>query len=66
MDYWSVLGDDVDQQGIPRMIEYGTIHPLFGGGFSYLQPRPYMSNAEKEILKKLESMIIKAVVLRMK
>ena len=66
MDYWSVLGEEVDQQGIPRMIEDGTIHPLFGGGFSYLQPRPYMSNAEKEVLKKLENIIVSAVVKRMK
>ena len=66
MNYWSVTGQSVDQQGIPRMIEDGTIHPLFGGGFSYLQPRPYMSNAEHEILKNLEKMLVSAIVKRLK
>ena len=65
MNYWSVLGDDVDQQGIPRMIEDGTIHPLFGGGFSYLQPRPYMNNSKEEIMRRLDNLIAKAVAKRL-
>lgn len=64
MNYWSVLGDSVNQQGIPRMIEDGTIHSLFGGGF-YLQPRPYMNNSKEEIMKKLDNLIAKAVAKRL-
>lgn len=67
MDYQSkVSGQSVDeQQKIPNAIEYGKIHPLFGEGFSYLSPRPYMSNAEKEILSKLDNILGKAIVRRL-
>ena len=66
LNYESILGQEVYQQGIPIMIEKGKIHPLFGGGFSYLQPRPYMHNSEEEIKKNLDKIVGKAITNRLK
>lgn len=66
LSYMSVVsGDFVDeQQMIPNAIEHGKIHPLFGGGFSYLRPRPYMNNSKEEILRNLDKIIGSAIAKR--
>lgn len=47
MHYESVDEDTpiTDQQSIPSWIENGQIFPKWGGGFAYLQPRPYMEKS---------------------
>ena len=66
LNYESILGQELDPQKVPWLIEEGKIHPLFGGGFSYLQPRPYMSNAKGEIEGLIEKILGKAIVNKLK
>ena len=66
LNYESLLGQELDPQKVPWLIEEGKIHPLFGGGFSYLQARPYMSNAHGEIKGLIEKILGKAIVNRLK
>jgi hypothetical protein len=60
MDYNSVVdGSQVDGNDVAYWIENGYIHPLWGdkSEYTYLNPRPYMGNAEKEILDKVDDII---------
>jgi hypothetical protein len=64
MPYNSVVdGSPVDGNDVAYWIENGLIYPLWGttdengNPYEYLKPRPYMKNAEKEILEKVDDII---------
>jgi hypothetical protein len=60
MPYKSVVDESpVDGNDVATWIENGQIYPLWGSksGYTYLKPRPYMKNAEEEILQRVVDII---------
>ena len=59
MMYYSLV-DNPNQEplenrgAVTEWIENGQIHPLSGGGFSYLSERPYKENSKEEVQEKIE------------
>lgn len=48
--YFSIVtGESLSMDYIAGLIEDGKIKPLWGDGYEYLKPRPFMENTQNEI-----------------